>query len=75
MQICTKCVEIIKQCDYPETGEEFYCNCQNTLQAEFDKNLWKFTDKTTLQYDCYLLSRAAKQFIMSIANLFKRKVT
>ena len=40
MQKCKRCDSYIHLSEYHETGAEFYCACQNTLQAEFDKNLW-----------------------------------
>jgi len=40
MQKCIRCDSYIHPSEYAETGKEFYCSCQNTLQAEFDKNLW-----------------------------------
>ena len=45
MQKCTRCDSYIQLCEYPETGEEFYCSCQNTLEAKFDKNLWVNTEE------------------------------
>ena len=40
-KICTVCKEEIKMSIHPETGEEWYCKCQCTLDAEFNENLWK----------------------------------
>ena len=40
---CKRCSAIAKAELY-ETGEEFYCNCQNTVMAEFDIDLWERID-------------------------------
>ncbi len=45
MTRCIRCDAEIRQTDYCETGEEFYCSCQNTLQAEFDSSLWIIEEK------------------------------
>ena len=39
--ICTVCKEIVRMSIHPETGEELWCKCQCTLDAEFNQNLWK----------------------------------
>ena len=39
--ICTRCNGIVEMGIHPETGEEWNCKCQCTLDAEFDQNLWK----------------------------------
>jgi hypothetical protein len=46
MQKCTRCDAYVRFGFYPDTGDEFYCSCQNTLQAEFDKNLWINMEET-----------------------------
>jgi len=40
MTRCIRCDAEIRQAYCCETGDEFYCSCQNTLQAEFDSSLW-----------------------------------
>jgi len=39
--ICTRCNGTVEMGIHPETGEEWNCKCQCTLDAEFDQNLWK----------------------------------
>lgn len=38
---CVRCKEVVEMSICPETGEEYYCKCQCTLDAEFNQNLWK----------------------------------
>lgn len=38
---CINCGEEVQSSIYPETGEESYCKCQCTLDAEFKSEYWK----------------------------------
>ena len=40
MLVCRNCKEEVQKTMY-ETGEESYCKCQCTLDAEFDGTLWE----------------------------------
>lgn len=41
--ICFRCRTLVKS-ELCETGEEYYCECQHTIQAEFDIDLWERID-------------------------------
>lgn len=37
---CTKCGKEVERADHPETGEEYVCGCQCTLDCDFNVTLW-----------------------------------
>ncbi|MFA5048545.1 MAG: hypothetical protein WC516_05990 [Patescibacteria group bacterium] len=38
---CINCGAEVKAYIYPDTGEEFACDCQNTIGEKFNSGFWK----------------------------------
>ena len=67
---CTQCKINVKEKMY-ETGLESYCNCQTTIDADFDSTKWMIQTKNKMRVCLGIISDDINMFYKALENVKK----